>query len=62
MVHMLTETGRHAGHADILREQVDGSTGTTALRAVARHDAALREARRARIERAAEAAVRRAGR
>ncbi|MEV7196038.1 DinB family protein [Streptomyces sp. NPDC093510] len=28
MVHMLTETGRHAGHADILREQIDGSTGT----------------------------------
>ncbi|WP_006243469.1 DUF664 domain-containing protein [Mycolicibacterium tusciae] len=21
------ETGRHAGHADILREQIDGSTG-----------------------------------
>jgi Protein of unknown function (DUF664) len=27
LVHMIEETGRHAGHADILREQVDGSTG-----------------------------------
>jgi hypothetical protein len=30
LVHMLTETSRHAGHADILREQLDGSTGTNA--------------------------------
>ncbi len=27
LVHMIEETGRHAGHADILREQVDGATG-----------------------------------
>ncbi|MGH2694358.1 MAG: DinB family protein [Actinomycetota bacterium] len=27
MVHMIEETARHAGHADILREQIDGSTG-----------------------------------
>ena len=27
LVHMVEETGRHAGHADILREQLDGSTG-----------------------------------
>lgn len=27
LVHMIEETGRHTGHADILREQVDGSTG-----------------------------------
>lgn len=26
-VHMIDETARHAGHADILREQIDGSTG-----------------------------------
>ena len=25
--HMIRETARHAGHADILREQTDGSTG-----------------------------------
>ncbi|MFS8099160.1 DinB family protein [Lentzea alba] len=27
LVHELTETARHAGHADILREQIDGATG-----------------------------------
>jgi uncharacterized damage-inducible protein DinB len=26
-VHLIEETARHAGHADILREQIDGSTG-----------------------------------
>lgn len=27
LIHMLEETARHAGHADILRELIDGSTG-----------------------------------
>jgi hypothetical protein len=27
VVHMIEETARHAGHADILREQIDGTTG-----------------------------------
>jgi hypothetical protein len=27
LVHMIEETARHAGHADIIREQLDGSTG-----------------------------------
>ncbi|WP_304113837.1 DinB family protein [Mycolicibacterium bacteremicum] len=27
LTHMIEETGRHAGHADILREFIDGSTG-----------------------------------
>lgn len=27
LVHMIEETARHAGHADILREQADGSVG-----------------------------------
>ncbi|MGW6528622.1 DinB family protein [Streptomyces venezuelae] len=27
LVHMIEETARHAGHADILRERLDGSTG-----------------------------------
>ncbi|GAA3752411.1 hypothetical protein HDA32_004553 [Spinactinospora alkalitolerans] len=26
--HMIEETGRHVGHAEILREQIDGSTST----------------------------------
>jgi len=28
IVHVLTETNRHAGHADILREEIDGAVGT----------------------------------
>ncbi|MER6302412.1 DinB family protein [Kitasatospora sp. NPDC001539] len=27
LVHMIEETGRHAGHADIIREQLDGAVG-----------------------------------
>jgi hypothetical protein len=27
LTHMTSETARHAGHADILREQIDGVTG-----------------------------------
>ncbi|MFD4668306.1 DinB family protein [Lentzea sp. NPDC058450] len=27
LVHVVSETARHAGHADILREQLDGATG-----------------------------------
>jgi hypothetical protein len=26
-IHMIEETARHAGQADILREQIDGATG-----------------------------------
>ncbi|MFC0544341.1 DinB family protein [Kutzneria chonburiensis] len=51
LVHMLTETSRHAGHADILREQLDGATATAGQR-----DAGFWAKRRAEVERAAEAA------
>jgi hypothetical protein len=27
LVHMLEETARHAGHLDLMREQIDGRTG-----------------------------------
>ncbi|TRO55379.1 DUF664 domain-containing protein, partial [Streptomyces sp. IB201691-2A2] len=27
LIHMLEEVARHAGHADILRESIDGFTG-----------------------------------
>jgi hypothetical protein len=27
LYHMIEETARHAGHADIIRETVDGTTG-----------------------------------
>lgn len=33
LVHVLAETTRHAGHADILREQLDGRTGMFATNA-----------------------------
>jgi hypothetical protein len=56
LVHVLTETSRHAGHADILREQLDGSTGRAAAYPYPQRGAAFWEARRAAIERAARAA------
>ncbi|SCG49603.1 Protein of unknown function [Micromonospora halophytica] len=55
LVHVLTETSRHAGHADILREQLDGSAGTVAAHVDREHDASFWQARRAEIERAAKA-------
>ncbi|GGR76761.1 hypothetical protein GCM10010169_21170 [Micromonospora fulviviridis] len=58
LVHVLTETSRHAGHADILREQLDGSTGAAAEYAhLEPTDKGFLAARCARIERAARAAV-----
>ncbi len=56
LVHILTETSRHAGHADILREQLDGTTGTAEY-AKSQRDAAFWEVRRATIEQAARAAA-----
>jgi hypothetical protein len=57
MVHMLSDTTRHAGHADILREQLDGAVGMTAKSAASdKRDSAFLEARRTMIERAARAA------
>ena len=32
VVHVIAEVARHAGHADILREQIDGSAGLVAHR------------------------------
>jgi hypothetical protein len=57
IVHVLTDTNRHAGHADILREQIDGAVGTDPTSA-ARSDrgAAFWAAHRAKIENAALAA------
>jgi hypothetical protein len=55
MVHVLSDTVRHAGHADILREQLDGRTGVAAGYEEV-DDASAREAHRAKIERAARAA------
>jgi hypothetical protein len=61
LVRVLEETNRHAGHADILREQLDGpariATDNPNLPA---HDAAWWENYRARVERAASEAAARA--
>jgi hypothetical protein len=55
LVHVLTETNRHAGHADILREQLDGAVGTEAGNTgLQGQDAAFWEHHRAKIERAAK--------
>jgi hypothetical protein len=27
LIHMIEETARHAGHADLIRESIDGATG-----------------------------------
>lgn len=57
LVHMIAETNRHAGHADIVRELIDGAAG---LRAdndnMAPGDEAWWSEYRSRLERAAQAA------
>ena len=62
MVHVLTETARHAGHADILREGLDGAVGMADGPVAPVDDAAraAREEHRARVESAARAAAARA--
>jgi hypothetical protein len=57
LVHMCVETARHAGHADILRELVDGAVGYRPGDAnVTGRSTAEWAAHRARIEAAARAA------
>ena len=59
MIHCLADTTRHAGHADILREGLDGAVGVEPGTPVGcGRDAAFWEARRATIERIAVAADR----
>jgi len=60
LVHLLAETSRHAGHADILREALDGAVGTDAEdMSEERHDPAFWAERREEIEAAARSAGRR---
>ncbi|MET9922540.1 DinB family protein [Streptomyces sp. NPDC006435] len=56
MTHVLSESVRHTGHADILREGIDGRTGIRAEheRPI---DEEARAAHRAKVERAAGAAA-----
>ena len=57
LVHMIAETHRHAGHADLVRELIDGTVG---LRAdndnMATGDRAWWESYRSRLERVAQEA------
>lgn len=54
LVHMVAEIDRHAGHADILREQLDGSAGRAPGRSnLPDKDAAWWEEYRERVEQAA---------
>ncbi len=63
LVHMGVETARHAGHADILRELIDGRVGTgPADPNIPARSAAGWAAHRARIEEAAQESRRTAGR
>jgi len=57
LVHLVAETARHAGHADILREQLDGATGVRADNLNHEpHDEQWWADHRAQIEAAAQAA------
>ncbi|HZX08180.1 DinB family protein [Kribbella sp.] len=47
LVHVLTETNRHTGHADILREQLDGTTNADPTVDWAAHRAQIEAAARA---------------
>jgi uncharacterized damage-inducible protein DinB len=54
LVHMIAETNRHAGHADIVREMIDGAAGLRSDNSnMAPGDQAWWEAYRDRLERAA---------
>ena len=57
MVHRLSDATRHAGHADILREGLDGALGVDAQSAPPHGLDAFWAARRETIERAARAAA-----
>ncbi len=58
LVHMIAETDRHAGHADIIRELIDGAAGLRADGAnMAPGDRAWWESYRSRLERVAREAA-----
>lgn len=57
LAHMIAETSRHAGHADIVRELVDGTSGRTPDDPVDEPDPAYWPEFRARVDRAARSAA-----
>jgi hypothetical protein len=56
LVHMIAETARHAGHADIVRELIDGSAGRFAGDSMVAGDPARWSAYRDRLEQVARRA------
>jgi uncharacterized damage-inducible protein DinB len=57
MVHMVAETNRHAGHADIVRERIDGAAGLSRNNSnLPDADERYWESHRDRLERAAREA------
>jgi hypothetical protein len=62
LVRVATETARHAGHADIVRELIDGAAGWTAARSnLPPGDPPWWQAHRDRVERAAQEAAQDSG-
>jgi hypothetical protein len=58
LVHMVSETSRHAGQADIVRELIDGAAGLTVeVSNLPSEDQAWSAAHRDRVERAAQQAA-----
>jgi uncharacterized damage-inducible protein DinB len=58
LIHMIAETQRHAGHADVVRENIDGAAGLRADNGnLAEGDAAWWADYRNRVEAAARAAA-----
>ncbi|MFF9566679.1 DinB family protein [Streptomyces sp. NPDC014685] len=54
LIRVISDTQRHAGHADVVRELIDGATGyTTAQDSMPSHDPAWWKDHRARLERVA---------
>ncbi len=61
LVHLTAETSRHAGHADIIREPIDGAAGLTAGNPnIASGDRAWWDGYHRRVEHAAHEAATRA--
>lgn len=57
LAHMIAETSRHAGHADIVRELIDGTSGRTPDDPVDEPDSAYWPEFRARVDQAARSAA-----
>ncbi|MCL2586289.1 MAG: DinB family protein [Streptosporangiales bacterium] len=57
LIHMIAETDQHRGHADVVRELIDGTAGLTAVNSNLGVPASEQDAFRARIEVAARTAA-----